>query len=144
LAAIGYALFGATLGGLSLLLFPNNLVQGAWRVANLVATPIAVGCVMAVLGVWRAHRGQSVLRIDRFAYGYLFALSVALVRFHQTAWEKSYKALDEALRNADSSTKVYMLVGPQGAGKSTWAKSVASTLPEPIRHLNQRDVRGRP
>lgn len=81
LAGIGYALLGATLGGISLLAFPDNLVPGAWRVANLVATPIAVGAVMALLGAWRARRGQQVLRIDRFAYGYLFALFIALVRF---------------------------------------------------------------
>ena len=65
LAAIGYALFGAILGGISLLAFPNNLVPAAWRVANLVATPMAVGGIMAVMGVWRARRGQRVLRIDR-------------------------------------------------------------------------------
>lgn len=81
LAAIGYALFGAILGGFSLLVFPNNLVPGAWRVVNLVAAPVAVGGVMVIMGVWRARRGQQVLRIDRFAYGYLFALSIALVRF---------------------------------------------------------------
>jgi hypothetical protein len=81
LAGIGYALLGAILGGISLLAFPDNLVPGAWRVANLVATPIAVGAVMALMGAWRARRGQQVLRIDRFAYGYLFALSIALVRF---------------------------------------------------------------
>jgi len=85
LAAIGYAIFGAILGGISLLAFPNNLVPGAWRVTNLIATPIAVGGVMAILGAWRARRGQQVLRIDRFAYGYLFALSIALVRFYFAA-----------------------------------------------------------
>lgn len=85
LAAIGYALLGAILGGISLLAFPNNLVPPAWRVANLVATPIAVGGVMVIMGAWRARRGQSVLRIDRFAYGYLFALSIALVRFYLAA-----------------------------------------------------------
>ncbi len=80
LAAIGYALFGAILGGISLLAFPNNLVPEAWRVANLVATPIAVGAIMTLMGAWRARRGQQVLRIDRFAYGYLFALFIALIR----------------------------------------------------------------
>ncbi len=85
LAAFGYALFGAILGGISLLAFPENLVPGAWRVANLIATPIAVGAVMAILGAWRARRGQQVLRIDRFAYGYLFALFIALVRFYFAA-----------------------------------------------------------
>ena len=78
---MGYTLFGAILGGLSLLVFPDNLVPEAWRIANLVLTPLAVGAMMAGMGVWRARRGQPVLRIDRFAYGYLFALSLALIRF---------------------------------------------------------------
>ncbi len=81
LAAIGYALFGAIFGGLSLLVFPQNLVPPAWRVANLIITPVAVGGIMALMGVWRARNGQAVLRIDRFAYGYLFALTLALPRF---------------------------------------------------------------
>lgn len=81
LAALGYAIFGAVFGGLSLLVVPHNLVPGPWRILNLVLTPLAVGGLMAWMGAWRARRGQPVLRIDRFAYGYLFALSLALVRF---------------------------------------------------------------
>ena len=82
LAAIGYAIFGAVAGGVSLLLLPSNLVTGhTLRILNLVVTPIAVGLLMCVMGAWRARRGQAVLRIDRFAYGYLFALSLALIRF---------------------------------------------------------------
>lgn len=81
LASLGYTLFGAILGGLSLLAFPDNLVPEAFRIANLVLTPLAVGCVMAAMGAWRARRGEPVLRIDKFAYGYLFALSLAIVRF---------------------------------------------------------------
>jgi hypothetical protein len=85
LAAMGYALFGAILGGLSLLVFPNNLVPEPWRLVNLFATPIAVGGLMVAMGAWRARRGQPVLRIDKFAYGYLFALALALVRFFFSA-----------------------------------------------------------
>jgi hypothetical protein len=82
-AAGWYMLFGAIFGGLSLLLFPNHLVpMKALRVANLVVTPVAVGLLMAGVGLLRARRGQSLLRIDRFAYGYLFALALAAVRFH--------------------------------------------------------------
>jgi len=81
LAAIGYAIFGALLGGLSLLAFPEHFVHGAWRLVHLVATPVAVGLVMVLMGAWRVRRGQPLLRIDRFAYGYLFALALALVRF---------------------------------------------------------------
>ncbi len=81
LAALGYTLFGAIFGGVSLLFFSNHLVPEPWRIANLVATPVAVGGVMVAMGAWRARRGEPVLRIDRFAYGFLFALSLALVRF---------------------------------------------------------------
>ena len=81
LAAIGYALFGAVAGGLSLLLFPDHLVSGNLRLANLGVTPIAVGLLMCIMGIWRSRHDQPVLRIDRFAYGYVFALFLALVRF---------------------------------------------------------------
>lgn len=81
LAAFGYAVFGATAGGLSLLVFPHHLTPEDWRIAHLLATPVAVGIGMMLLGRWRARRGDDVLRIDRFACGYLFALSLALVRY---------------------------------------------------------------
>ncbi|QNM98820.1 hypothetical protein [Chitinimonas koreensis] len=82
LAALGYAIVGALLGGASLALFPHSMLAGTpWRWVNLIATPVAAGLCMAALGAWRARRGQQVLRIDRFAFGYLFALSFALTRF---------------------------------------------------------------
>lgn len=85
LAALGYALFGAIFGGLSLLVFPNNLVAGVWRVGNLILTPVAVGVAMMLIGAWRNARnldGSIGMPIARFAYGYLFALTLALVRFY--------------------------------------------------------------
>jgi hypothetical protein len=81
-AALGYTVLGAALGGLSLLILPAHLVTGNFlRVMNLILTPIAVGLLMWAVGVWRMQRGHPVLRIDQFAYGYLFALSVSLMRF---------------------------------------------------------------
>ena len=83
IAAIGYALFGAIVGGLSLLIVPHNLMPEAWRIANIVLTPLAAGLAMMAMGRWRARRGDTRLRIDRFGYGYLFALAMAmaLVRY---------------------------------------------------------------
>ena len=82
LAAVGYTVFGAALGGISLLVFPDYLMANkSLRIANAVLSPIAAGLSMAAVGKWRARRGQAVLRIDKFAYGYLFALSLGLVRF---------------------------------------------------------------
>ena len=86
LAALGYAIFGATAGGISLLVLPEPLVQGeTWRLVNLVVTPLLAGLAMAALGTWRSKRGQQTLRIDRFSYGYLFALCMAIVRFYFAA-----------------------------------------------------------
>ena len=82
LAAVGYTVFGAALGGISLLLSPDYLMANkSLRIANAALSPIAAGLSMAAVGKWRARRGQAVLRIDKFAYGYLFALSLGLVRF---------------------------------------------------------------
>jgi hypothetical protein len=67
---------------MSLWLFPAHLVQDEnLRLVNLGVTPIVAGALMCLIGMWRSHRGQDVLRIDRFSYGYLFALSLGLIRF---------------------------------------------------------------
>lgn len=82
LAAIAYLLFGALAGALSLLFFPAAFIAApAGRIANLIAVPLAAGCVMAGFGAWRRRRGEELLRIDRFAYGFLFAFAMSLVRF---------------------------------------------------------------
>lgn len=81
-AALGYTLFGALFGALSLWPFPHHMVVDPMaRWLNLLITPLAVGLCMSLLGSWRARRGQTVFRIDRFSYGYLFALSFAVIRF---------------------------------------------------------------
>lgn len=82
LASLGYLLFGCMFGGLSLLIISHHITtQGPARIANLVITPLAIGVFMAIVGRWRAQRGDRMLRIDGFFYGYLFALGFALVRF---------------------------------------------------------------
>jgi hypothetical protein len=82
LAGVGYALFGAIAGGITLWLLPEHLVRNeVLRKLNLLVTPLAAGGLMCLMGAWRARRGDTLLRIDRFAYGYVFALSLALVRF---------------------------------------------------------------
>ena len=40
------------------------------------------------------------------------------------AWKQSYEALDTSLQTATPDTTLYVLVGAQGAGKSTWARSL--------------------
>jgi hypothetical protein len=81
LAALGYAALGAILGGLSLLVFPNNFARGALQILNLAITPLLVGGCAACVGAWRTRQGALVLPIDQFAHGYLLAFNLALVRF---------------------------------------------------------------
>ncbi|MYN01939.1 hypothetical protein GTP41_07470 [Pseudoduganella sp. DS3] len=82
MAGFGYAIFGAIAGGISLWLLPEHMVHSeVLRKINLLLTPLAAGGMMCLMGAWRARRGDTLLRIDRFAYGYVFALSLALVRF---------------------------------------------------------------
>lgn len=80
-AALGYAVYGAAVGGLSLLVFPLAFLAHPWaRAANLVLTPLAAGVVMSMMGAWRRRRGEQLVRLDRFSYGVLFALSLGVVR----------------------------------------------------------------
>lgn len=82
LAAIGYSIFGAIAGGMSLWLFPATFIDSEWlRLLNLIATPAAAGAMMAGLGAWRRRKDQELIRLDRFTYGFLFALAMAVVRF---------------------------------------------------------------
>jgi hypothetical protein len=82
MASLGYVILGAIAGGISLWLFPKHLISGySLQLLNLALTPVLSGAAMGALGHWRNAKGQVLLRLDRFAYGYLFALSMALLRF---------------------------------------------------------------
>lgn len=83
LLVVGYVLLGGVVGGLSLLVLPHSLLHGSTaRLVGLLLTPVASGLAMSLIGAWRQRRGQQTLAMDRFAYGYLCALVVALIRSH--------------------------------------------------------------
>ena len=48
------------------------------------------------------------------------------------AWRLSYLAFQQALEQASYLAEVYVLIGAQGAGKSTWAKSFHQEQPNAI------------
>jgi hypothetical protein len=82
LAVAGYAILGALCGALSLWLFSSFFVKShVGRVVSLVMTPLLAGAAMALMGAWRRKRGEELMRLDKFAYGYVFALAMAAVRF---------------------------------------------------------------
>ncbi len=84
-AGLGYFLIGLILGGLSLLIFPRSFVRSeTFHGINLLITPLVAGLVMGALGRWRERHGETILRLDSFVYGFVFAFAMALVRFVYT------------------------------------------------------------
>jgi hypothetical protein len=82
LAAIGYGIFGAIAGAISLWVLPSLFISAQWlRIVNLIVTPLVAGLMMERLGAWREMKDQETIRLDTFTYGFVFALSMALVRF---------------------------------------------------------------
>jgi hypothetical protein len=82
LSTIGYVLWGAIAGGISLWLFPASVIRNpGLRILNLVVTPILIGGVMMLIGKIRGKKGQNLVKLDRFGYAFVFAFSMALIRF---------------------------------------------------------------
>ena len=82
MATIGMILLGAIAGFVSLLFFPNSAIhQPVLRDVNLVITPLALGLLMMAVGLRRRRRGQLVVRLDYFAFAYVFAGAMTLVRY---------------------------------------------------------------
>ena len=82
LLSLGFVLWGATAGGISLLMFPTSpIASPLLRQVNLVATPIVAGVLMTAIGRMRSKRLQNLVRLDQFGYAFIFALAKSLVRF---------------------------------------------------------------
>lgn len=82
LSTIGFVLLGAMAGGISLLILPRSPISNlAFRKINILVTPLVVGGVMMLIGRQRDKRGQTLVRLDRFGYAFVFALAMAVVRY---------------------------------------------------------------
>jgi hypothetical protein len=82
LSSIGYCLWGAIAGGLSLLIFSTSFIHSPdLKLANLFITPILIGGCMMVVGKIRTAKGDAIIGLDTFLYGFLFAFSMSLVRY---------------------------------------------------------------
>ena len=81
-AGIGYALLGLGVGGLSLLIFPQSLIHRTrYHGASLILTPLLGGMAMSAVGWIRRRKGESLIRLDTFSSGFIFAFGMALIRF---------------------------------------------------------------
>ena len=86
LSTIGFVLWGAIAGAISLWIFPRSPISDIdLRKLNIVVTPLLVGGIMMLIGRERSKRGQMVMRLDRFGYAFVFALSMAVIRY---VWAK--------------------------------------------------------
>ena len=82
LSAIGFIIWGALAGAISLWILPQSPIDNIdFRRLNLILTPLLVGGIMMLIGRERSRRGQIVMRLDRFGYAFVFAFSMAVVRY---------------------------------------------------------------
>ncbi|MBX9884112.1 MAG: hypothetical protein K2X68_03980 [Novosphingobium sp.] len=82
LSTIGFLLWGALAGGLSLLVLPHSVIANPLlRQCNVLVTPLAVGTVMTLVGRQRDRKGQTLVRLDKFGYAFTFAFAMTLVRY---------------------------------------------------------------
>ena len=82
LAICGYILMGAVAGGISIWLFPMHLLATpVMQNLNLAITPIVLGFVFEFLGRWRTKHEKPRYAVDRFSYGFTFALTMGLIRY---------------------------------------------------------------
>lgn len=81
-AAIGYAIMGVVLGGLSLLVFPHPFARSQrLHGISLILAPLAGGAVMSLVGFLRRRSGKELLRLDSFLFGAIFSFGIASIRF---------------------------------------------------------------
>ena len=86
LAFFVYVFLGAGFGALSCVVLQQRFLEGQLAAyANLLVTPLVVGAAFGLIGAWRAKRGMDLVRLDKFFYGYTFALAFALARYWFTA-----------------------------------------------------------
>lgn len=77
-----YAVVGFGLGWLTVAVYPHRLfahppIPGA----SLFLSPLLAGAVMAYLGSRHPGSATRTLRLDRFSYGFVFALGISTARF---------------------------------------------------------------
>ncbi|MCJ2183141.1 hypothetical protein MTR62_10620 [Novosphingobium sp. 1949] len=86
IAAAWVTLGGVAAGGFSLLVMPHSAIHDpALRLVNLLGTPVLSGAAMTLIGRLRVRKGQSLVRLDRFGYAFLFAFTMALMRYNWAA-----------------------------------------------------------
>jgi len=81
-AVLTYFALGFLVGCFSIVVFPRSFIRTSrLHGISLIITPTLAGLVMWGIGWLRARQGSSRIRLDTFAFGFIFALGMSLVRF---------------------------------------------------------------
>ena len=82
LVICGYILMGAIAGGISIWLIPLHLLNlPVLQIINLAITPIVLGFIFEIFGRWKTKKEKPRYAVDRFSYGFTFALTMGLIRY---------------------------------------------------------------
>jgi hypothetical protein len=85
LTAILYFAVGLAAGFISILIFPKAFARSSTLPGiSLVVTPILGGVLMSFLAWFRVRTWDWTIRLETFAYGFLFAFAMTLLRFYFT------------------------------------------------------------
>ena len=78
---IGYAVWGAIAGAISLWIFPTAFIANyTLKVINLAITPVVVAGLMTLVGFLRKKNGRELIRLDHFGYAFVFAFAMSAIR----------------------------------------------------------------
>ena len=82
LASVGYCIFGAVAGFISIWLIPMHVLNShSMQLLNLTISPALLGLVFRTLGRQNEKRGRKRRRSDRFLFGFAFAMAMGLTRY---------------------------------------------------------------
>lgn len=83
LTSILYFGVGLAAGFISLLIFPKAFARSSTLPGiSLVITPILGGVLMSYIAWFRVRTWDWTIRFETFAYGFLFAFAMTLLRFY--------------------------------------------------------------
>ena len=81
LTAVLFFAAGLLIGFLSISIFPQAFIRSSTlHGINLLITPVLAGFTMFAIGWYRVRRGNLLIRLESFSYGFIFAFAMALIR----------------------------------------------------------------
>ena len=83
---IMYLTLGLFVGWLSILILPEAFVRSSnLHGISLLITPVLAGFTMSALGWIRLRQRKTLIRLETFSCGFIFAFAMALIRLLFTA-----------------------------------------------------------